>query len=64
MEETPENGKESLHSAHANGIREKECEIMGVIQLVWDRIHGRPYVNMVKSPQLPKQEFLAHLSHF
>jgi len=63
MEESPENGKESSHSAHANGIRETEYESMGVIQLAWNRIHGRLYVNMVKSLQLPKQEFLAHLSH-
>jgi len=62
MEEAPENSKESSHSAQASGVKETECESMGMIQLAWDRIHGRPYVNMVKSPQLPKQEFLAYLS--
>jgi hypothetical protein len=44
-------------------LRETECECMGLIQLAWGRIHGRPFVNMMKSPQLPKYEFLAHLSH-
>jgi hypothetical protein len=44
-------------------LRETECESMGLIQLASDRILGRPFVNMVKSPQLPKLEFLAHPSH-
>jgi hypothetical protein len=28
MEEDPENGKESSHSAHANGMRECKCKIL------------------------------------
>jgi len=35
-------------------LREMECVSVGLIQLAWDKIHGRPFVNMVKSPQLPK----------
>jgi len=32
-------------------LRETECESMGLIQLAWDRIHGKPFVNMVKLPK-------------
>jgi hypothetical protein len=38
MEEAPENGKESLHSAHANGmneyIRRKLCTVLSIILIL------------------------------
>jgi hypothetical protein len=44
-------------------LRETVCESVRLNQLTWDRIHGRHFVDMVKGPQLLKEEFHAHMSH-
>ena len=35
MEEAPENSKELSHSAHANGMKERNLEVVGDI-LIWN----------------------------